>query len=331
MKAIQNLLIIGCGSIGERHLRCFQKAGRAKILACDNNQECLKRIQSQYQVDICENWDEALKSPEISAAVICTPAHLHVPMAIRALEEGKHVLIEKPLSTSLNRVEELIKLRDGGNLIAAVAYVLHFVPAIQALKNFLDKGEFGKPLHIVAAGGQHFPSFRPAYKNTYFTSHETGGGVIQDGLTHIINAVEWLTGPSHSIFCDGNHQALEGITVEDTANMIARNGDTLVSYSYNLFQAPNEFMITVHAEKGSVKTEFSRQRWSILPLKEEKWTHFQAEFEDRDSLFITQANAFLDLIEGKKNEMASLEEAIQTQKTILSALESFKTGTKQLP
>ncbi len=329
--AIQNLLIIGCGSIGERHLRCFQKTGRAKVIACDNNLECLKKIQNQYQVDICENWDAALKNPQISAVVISTPAHLHVPMAIRALEEGKHVLIEKPLSTSLNRVEDLIKLRDQNNLTAVVAYVLHFIPAVQAVKDFLDKGEFGKPFHIVASGGQHFPFFRPAYRDTYFNNHETGGGVIQDGLTHIVNAVEWMAGPSHSIYCDASHQVLDGITVEDTANMLGRNGDTLVNYSYNLFQAPAETTITVHAERGSIKAEFKKQRWSILPLKDEDWTHFEAKFEERDSLFISQANAFIDTIEGKKTRMASLEEAIQTQRTILAALKSFKTGTKQSP
>ncbi|MBA4146791.1 MAG: hypothetical protein H0X66_01660 [Verrucomicrobia bacterium] len=89
------------------------------------------------------------------------------------------------------------------------------------------------------------PGLRPAYRDVYYNNHETGGGLIQDALTHLVNAVEWIVGPTGKGFCAARHQALEGVEVEDTACVTAQNGDTLVSYSLNQFQLPNETAIQI--------------------------------------------------------------------------------------
>ena len=120
-----SILIIGCGSIGERHLRCFQRTGRAQVTACDTDPKLLATLASTYNVPTVTDWKEALASKTFDAAVICTPAHLHVPMAIQILTSGLHVLIEKPLSHSLAGIYDLIAPRNSTGRHAAVAYVLH--------------------------------------------------------------------------------------------------------------------------------------------------------------------------------------------------------------
>lgn len=298
------------------------------MAVCEPNASLRDKIASRYAVAAHPEYSEAMKEVPWNGVIICTPAHLHVPMALEALELGIPVLIEKPLSISTEGAGELIAVRDRNRLAAGVAYVLRFMPAVRQARSLLKSGDLGRPLQAVIATGQHFPAFRPAYREIYYARHETGGGAIQDALTHSAHSMEWLLGPTTSLFCDASHQVLEGVDVEDTVNVIARNGGTLVNYSLNQFQAPNESHFWIHCEKGSVKIESHRQRWGVMRHSERNWTCSDTPIKDRDSLFVAQAHAFLDATEGKPNELCTLEEGIQTLKFNLAALESARTGQR---
>jgi predicted dehydrogenase len=322
------VLVVGAGSIGERHLRCFQQTGRATVSFCETRPQVREALALQYQAPAFASLDDALEAGRFDAAVICTPAHLHIPIAETALRADLATLIEKPLSTSLEGVDHLGHLRDEKGVAVGVAYVLRFVPALQQARELLQTGELGAPLHASVVTGQHFPTFRPAYRETYYTRHESGGGAIQDALTHSAHSMEWLLGPTTSLFCDASHQALEGVTVEDTVNVLARNGRTLVNYALNQFQAPNEKHIWIHCERGSLKIESHRSRWGTQRHGEKDWTWQEAPLGERDAMFIAQAHAFLDSLEGKPSDLASLEAGVQTLKFNLAALESARTGRK---
>ncbi len=244
-------------------------------------------------------------------------------MATRWLEAGRHALIEKPLSLDLTGIDELIAARDRAGRFAAVAYVLHFVPALQGAREFLRAGSFGPVRHVVVNSGQHFPFFRPAYREIYYRDHAQGGGAIQDALTHMANAIEWIVGPTSRVFCDAAHQVLEGVTVEDTVNVTARNGAALVSYALNQFQALNETRWDFHAETGSVRVELNAQRWGVLARRENEWKWHAAPVPERDQLFVAQAHAFLDGCAGQPQLLCTLEEGRQTLRFNLAALQSW--------
>ena len=210
--------------------------------------------------------------------------------------------------------------------ISTVGYVLHFLPCLRAARESLRCGDWGKPLQVSVTTGQHFPTFRPAYRQTYFTRHETGGGAIQDSLTHNVNAVEWLLGPTTRVFCDAAHRALEGVSVEDTVCVAARNGEVLASYAHNQFQAPNETTYLIHCQRGSLKIEPHDQRWGVWPCGASAWQYHPAPVNDRDELFVAQANAFLDGIGGAVTDLCSVKDAIQTLKFNIAALNSSRQG-----
>lgn len=321
----QGILIVGCGSIGERHLRCFQGTGRVEVAACDANAALLDRVAGRHGVAGFRDFDAALAARRFDGIVICTPAHTHVGIATAALRHGASALIEKPLGTSLEGIGALREAAATGRFVAA-AYVYHLMPWIQGAREVLRGGELGRPLHASVAAGQHFPTYRPAYRDIYYARHESGGGAIQDALTHVANAVEWLLGPTTRVFCDAAHRALEGVTVEDTVNVVARNGDTLVNYALNQFQAPNEMTLQIHCERGSVRVEGHGQRWGVFRRGADAWEHHGADPVERDDLFVAQANAFLDGAAGRPTPLATLDEAIQTLKFNLAALESARTG-----
>jgi predicted dehydrogenase len=152
------VLIVGVGSIGHRHLRCFTATGRVEPSICEPNVELRQQLAEEYHVRRTYADLKAALADRHDAAVIATPANLHVPMAIRLAEAGIHVLVEKPLSTSLEGIESLRRIVAQHAIVAAVAYVYHAHPVLRAMKAALAAGRFGRPLQLVAVCGQHFPT-----------------------------------------------------------------------------------------------------------------------------------------------------------------------------
>jgi predicted dehydrogenase len=327
---MHDVLVIGCGSIGERHLRCFQKTGRAKVAACDANPDLLATLASTYGVATHQDWRKAVAAQRFDTVVVCTPAHLHVPIATELLRSGHHVLIEKPLSQSLTGVDDLIKARDASGRQSAVAYVLHVFPLLNAARDFLLRGDLGPIMQATCSSGQYFPGGRPAhtvhYSKTYYRDRKLGGGAIQDALTHTVNWFESILGPTESLICDCAHQVIPEVTVEDTVHISARNGATLVNYTLNQFQAPNESTLQFNTAQGSVKIETHHHRWGVLRLGESQWQWHDVPASERDAAFIEQANRFLNLTEGKPAQLCSLEAAHQTLRFNLAALASADAG-----
>ncbi|HTO02380.1 MAG TPA: Gfo/Idh/MocA family oxidoreductase, partial [Opitutus sp.] len=254
-----------------------------------------------------------------------------IPLAIAALAQGRHVLIEKPLAVALAGVDELVAARDIAKKFASVAYVCHYQPGLHAAREFLRLGSFGRVRHAAVNTGHDFPDARPAYRKIYYRDHAQGGGAIQDALTHMANAVEWILGPTESVYCDASHQVLDDVDVEDTVNLAARNGGALVTYSLNQFQAPNETRFDFHAEHGTVRVELHTQRWGTFARGAKDWTWTSAPVLERDQLFVAQANAFLDGCEGRPNSICTLEEGIQTLRFNLAALRSWRENCPVIP
>ncbi|MDB6024216.1 MAG: hypothetical protein JWM68_439, partial [Verrucomicrobiales bacterium] len=294
--------------------------------ACDMNPTLLQKMEQEYKVPVFSNLKEALAAHAFDGVVICTPAHTHIGVALTSIRHGAALLIEKPLSIGFEQLDELKAEVAKTKRFVGVAYVYHFMPGVQKAREFLNSGTLGKPLQVAVVAGQHFPTFRPAYRDIYYNNHKTGGGAIQDALTHLVNAVEWMIGPTNKVFCEAAHQNLEGVTVEDTVCVTTKNGAVPVSFSMNQFQAPNETTIHIHCENGSLKIEVHEQRWAVFPRGAEKWDYRPAPVGHRDDLFLAQANAFLDGLEGKANSLCTLDEAIQTLKFNVAALESARSG-----
>src|SRR4051794_24893596 len=174
------VLVVGVGSIGERHVRCFAATSRARVSVCEVNPELRQAVAERYTVTgAFADLDAGLAAgPEV--VVICTPAHLHVPMALAAVRAAAHVLVEKPLSTGFDGVPELLREADARRVVAGVAYVYRAHPALAAMRDAIRSGRFGEPVQVVATCGQHFPLYRPAYRSIYYNDRATGGGAVQD-------------------------------------------------------------------------------------------------------------------------------------------------------
>lgn len=327
-RASRRILVVGCGSIGERHIRCLLRTSRVTVGVCEPNHELRSRVADAYGItNQFASLDAALSQPW-DGAVIATPAPSHVPIAVQLLKAGVAPLIEKPLSVSIDGVDELADLARTRGLPVCVAYVYRAHPAASNMRNAIRSGRFGAPRQLVAVAGQHFPTYRPAYRQTYYADHASGGGAVQDALTHVLNLAEWIAGPITSVIADMDHLVLDGVDVEDTVHILARHDSVLANYSLNQHQAPNECTVTVACERGTARFELHAHRWGWMERPDSPWTFEPAPIGDRDEWFTAQEAAWLDTLDGLAPPLCTLDDGTQTLRVNLAILKAAAAGTR---
>ncbi len=323
--ASQRVVVVGAGSIGERHIRCFRATGRVRVSFVEPLPALRSEVAERYPgTTAFAAVDEAL-AESFDVAVIATPAPLHIAQATQFVLRGAHVLIEKPLSVELDGIEALAQLARERQRTVGVAYVYRAHPVLAAMRDAVLSGRYGRPVELVAVCGQHFPLYRPAFRQTYYARRETGGGAVQDALTHVVNAGEWLVGPVTRVIADASRCVLDGVDVEDTVHVLARQGEIMASYSLNQHQAPNETAITVICERGTLRFEMHACRWREVATPGSDWVDHSQPVLERDELFIRQAHSFLDAAQAGAAPACDLAAGLQTlrvNRAILASLDS---------
>ena len=191
--ANRQVLIIGAGSIGERHARAFRQMG-VPVALVDPRLDHAREVAARCGCFSCYASLQEAPLTQFGSAVIATPADTHVPIALGCANAGLHLLVEKPLSTALSGTDELIEKCRQKNLTLAVAYVLRFHPTLERVRQICQEGTLGRLLSFYIVCHHYLPSSRPDYKQTYYASAIGGGGVVLD-LSHELNYAEWLIGP----------------------------------------------------------------------------------------------------------------------------------------
>lgn len=316
------VLVIGAGSIGERHLRCFLATSRVSAGFVEVRPELAEQIRQRHPGTISfPNLASALEK-QWDVAVVATPAPMHIQQTIELLNRKINVLVEKPLSVELTGVDDLLRAEQQSSAIAGVAYVHRANPVLTEMRAAIHSGRFGKPVQLVATTGHDFPHARPAYADIYYAQRHLGGGAVQDALTHVINVGECLVGKIDRLVADVGHQLLPRVTVEDTAHVLARHGELMASYALNQYQAPTEITVTVACERGTVRFEAHQTRWRWMDRPDAGWTDSTPLVLERDTLFTRQADAFLNAVEGKGPVLCTLAEGLATLKVNRAILAS---------
>jgi len=144
--------IVGCGYWGPKHVRNFHELEESTLTAvCDLDKNRLERVKAQYPyVRTVVDFEDLLQD-NVDGVVIVTPVDTHYQLARQALLHDKHVLIEKPVSTSSDEVLELIKLAEKRNLVMMVGHTYEYHPAVDFLRQLVQSGELGEVYSIDAA------------------------------------------------------------------------------------------------------------------------------------------------------------------------------------
>lgn len=186
-----NLGIIGAGRVSSEHAAAFATRGVTIRRVADVRIEAAEDLASRYSAVPGTDHHELLRDPMIDAVAILVPHDLHAPIANEALENGKHVFMDKPLATSLDDAENLCRRHEAGSSIFMICHNVIFHPVVLRAQRYIEAGVLGRPTVSDAwsYGWLDMPpwDFRLRRK-------ATGGGAWIDGVPHLIYALEFLLG-----------------------------------------------------------------------------------------------------------------------------------------
>jgi predicted dehydrogenase len=163
---------------------------------CRRNWEAMKEVAVELgQPALYTRWQEFMTHPGLDAVLISTPHHLHYQQVRMALENGLHVLVDKPLCLNAGEAEELVGLAHRRPLVLSVAYNYHYWSHFQAARELILSGEIGRITSVTglgAARGEGSPILDA--DSWYHEPAQSGGGSMASGGTHRLEAIFWLTG-----------------------------------------------------------------------------------------------------------------------------------------
>lgn len=252
---IKNVCIVGYGAIGPIHARALEDVSQAELYAvCDINPDRRKACQEKYTVKAYDDFDRMLQDGEIHNVHICTPHYLHYEMIRRALQAGKDVVVEKPVTMTGQELDDLLGL-DGMERVCVVLQN-RLNPCIEKLKSLIQEGELGGIKAVKAVLTWHRDKAYYAQDEWRGRWATEGGGVLINQAVHTLDYFSYLIGEIAAVRATMSNFSLEdAIEVEDTCTAYVgfTNGLKGVFYATNSFSENSAPFLEVVFEKGIVR------------------------------------------------------------------------------
>ena len=321
------ILVVGCGSIGERHISNLKTLSADEIIVCDTNPERLALMKGKYGIQ--ETYTELQKAMEqgIDAVLVCTPPSIHIPIALNAIDYKAHVFIEKPMSNSLDGVDELIKSASKNGLIICVGYNFRFHQGLKLVKEMVDKAEIGKVLSARAEFGQYLPDWRPwqDYGQSYTAKKDLGGGIILDG-SHEIDYMRWFLGDIEQLFCFAGKISNLEVETEDVAEILLKFKRSAIGEIHLDFVRPGySRTCELIGEEGVIIWDYSGKFVKIYSSKSKKWDIFNIDADPND-MYIEEMRNFINSVCRIEKPLIDGNEGKKTLQLALAANESAESG-----
>lgn len=322
-----NFFVVGCGSIGERHIRNLKSFFPIvdKIFAYDISQERLRLMRERYGVEAVNSIDEVLSKKSVDAALVCTPPNSHVPMAMKFVENNLHVFVEKPLSNQMKDVDKLLRKAEKKKLNIMVGYNLRFHPGIRLVKKLVDEKQVGKILSAIVEAGQYLPDWRPwqDYRKSYTAIEKMGGGVILDG-SHEIDYIRWLLGDVKELSCfAGKISSLE-VETEDTAEIILRfKSGAIAGIHLDFVQRGYARSCKLIGEEGNILWSYPEKTVKVY-LAEGSLKTFRFDDFEPNQMYVKEMEHFINCVQGLEKPLVDGWEGKATLLLALAAKKSAK-------
>ena len=332
-------LIAGLGSIGRRHFRNLLALGEKNIVLLRTRKATLPDDElTGYPVET--DLSEALRKHKPEAVIVANPTSMHLDVAIPAAEAGCHILLEKPVSHSLERLDVLQKTAEKAGSRILVGFQFRYHPTLNQARDLIQSGALGTILTVHAHWGEYLPQWHPweDYRQSYAARAELGGGVIVT-LTHPLDYVRYLLGEVDSLWSFNGHISPLDVNVEDVAEIGLRFANGAVGGVHvNYFQRPPVHRLEIVGTEGTLrwdnadgllhfyKLPASFGSFSDSPPDPVIETFSLPEGFERNQLFVAQTRHFLDVVRGVTEPVCSLEDGVMALRLALAAYESQKTG-----
>jgi predicted dehydrogenase len=246
--------LIGAGKVAHLHARALGALAEAEFVAvCSRNLERAAAFARQYDVRPYADVGTMIRDARVQAVILATPHPAHAAPARDAARAGAHILVEKPLASSLEDCDAMIAAAQRARVKLGVISQRRWYPPVQRVRAAIDAGKIGKPAlgMVVLLGWRDQAYYRAdAWRGTW---REEGGGVLVNQAPHQLDLLQWFMGPIAEVFAYWDNLNHPYIEVEDTAvaTMRFQNG-ALGSIVVSNSQKPGLYgRVHVHGANGA--------------------------------------------------------------------------------
>ena len=310
------IAIIGCGSIGKRHVQNFLMLGH-QVVAYNRSLKRRNEVKKKFKIETFSNIEKLFQRHSPSLTIICTPANKHISNAIMAINYKSHIFIEKPFTLLSQNSDNLIKRTKNNKLFNHVGCNMRFHYGPKKIKSFIEKNKIGEILFAKIWCGTNLTDWHPNEDHTkmYSAKKSEGGGVLLD-LIHEIDLAYWLFGKTEKIKSFLSNTRTLNIKTEDVANILFLYPKNIqLNMSLNYLEKPVKRGIYVYGTKGSIEWSLEKNCFSYTNHRNFKtritrppknWSH--------NSMYIEQSKYVIDCIGKNKKSFNSFNEAADVMK-----------------
>ena len=335
------ILLAGLGSAGQRHARNLRALLGSSVELLAYRVRRLPHVitpdlridsgdvEARYSIRTFTDFDEALGAkPDV--VFVTNPTSLHLPVALAAARAGCHLFIEKPLSDTLTRVDELIDEIERRELVCAVGYQWRFHPAFALVRCRLQARAIGTLLAARLQFGEYLPGWHPYedYRQMYASRRALGGGVVLAQI-HDLDIAYAFFGRPLRIAAVGGHLTTLEVDVEDVASILMACGEGDHAFPVHLHQdyirRPATRTCEIMGEAGTIGLDLQSGRVDVADADGCRVeTH---EFgHDRNQLFIDEVQHFLACVRGEADPVVGVREAAVSLRMARAVLDSMSLG-----
>lgn len=328
--------VVGCGAIAERlHVPDLHYSPHAEVVAlCDGNQARAEALASRFApgARIYTDYHALLQDPGVEAVVICTPNTTHGPMTIAAAAAGKHVMVEKPMATSLDEAKQMVDAAKQHGVILMVNQTQRRAPAHLKAKEVLSSGILGEVLYVIGMFGHAGPDDWSPGSDWFFNKEEARFGAMADLGIHKADLLRYLTGQEIVEISAYTARLEKSGDVEDNfSSCIKFEGGAIgtLGASWTAKGLGSNFAI-FHCTNGTLRVHMWPDEPCVAHLVNPKSViHFESPAPLNDypeSWGVDVGGAFARAILGLEAPFCTGEEGMRSLAVIMAAEESARTG-----
>jgi predicted dehydrogenase len=332
--------IIGCGKITERaSLPNIKNYPKAKVVClCDIVLEKALEKKKGFGLegaDVVRDWKKLVARKDIDAVFVNTPNYLHEEMAVRALELGRHALVEKPIAISVKAADNMVKAAKRKGAFLMVEQTQRFDPIHQAAKKFIDSGKLGRVNMIRGRIGHAGPEYWSEGKaHWFYDKKKSGGGAMIDVGVHILDLIRWFSGKRITEVCANIRTIEKKVPVDDNGSVLLRFEDGSIGhFEASWTTRPYEVLTFTYGQNGKLLTAIGSDKPIVARMaKIGKGEDPNCLLEDivppvgPGGGWENAIHYFINCVERKERPFLSGEEGRETIKVILAAYESAEKG-----
>lgn len=334
--------IIGCGKIAQvRHIPEYAENPYAELAGFyDLNTQRAAELAAQYGGKAYESAEAMLADPAIDAVSVCVANHAHAPITIAALKAGKHVLCEKPMATTLEECEEMVRTAHEAGKFLMIGHNQRLAKAHAVAKELINQGMIGRIITFRTTFGHGGPetwSVDPGKNTWFFDKNKAAMGAMADLGIHKTDLIQFLTGQhvvrstARVVTLDKKDASGQLIGVDDNAICIYEmSGGTMgtMTASWTYYGAEDNSTI-LYGEKGIMRIYDDPAHSIVVKLADGTEKVYDVEqIQTNDNQTKSGViDLWMNCLETNTPPEISGEEALYAMRAVFASLESAKAGT----